>query len=225
MPKYDAHVAAEGATNATLKNALEELGFSDDGLLSRHVTWRDGTPMSSCPLIGIHMSKKYEQKDGIGSDLQKARKLFESHGQTGYGHSEIQLEDVTLKSEGIMRHSHPSFWPLQPQPSAENKKWDVHIAIPKSNMHDQLDELLQFYGFDWIDLKKKHRDNQLFRIYSAQGISHPKIGHKLYSATLSWLQDMNVPQADCKLEVYIEMFRVGNTKIVPPVVNQIEYAT
>ena len=117
----------------------------------------------------------------------------------------------------------PIFNKLNPKPSLENKKWDIHVTIPKNQLEDRLNHLFEEYGFDWIDLKKKHKNNRAFRVYSIQGICPINIGKKLYSSVIEWLENMKVPQADCKIESYIDMFRVGNPSIVPPVIEEVEY--
>lgn len=224
MVKYDAHVGVEGSKNLSLEKELEKLGFLDDGLISRRVTWIKDKPVSSCPLIGIHMSKKYETKESINRDLKTAEELLKQYRAIGYGHSEAIVYDRSIVTDGPLDLKvAPVFNKLNPEPSLENKKWDIHVSIPKNRLDERLDDLLQEYGFDWIDLKKKHRNNQEFRVYSIQGISKVNNGKVLYLSVTQWLEDMKVPKADCKLESYIDMFRVGETSIVPPVVNEIEY--
>ncbi len=224
MAKYDAHLGVEGIKIIPLEEEIEKFGFSDDGLINRRVTWIKDKPASSCPLIGIHMSKKYQTKENINEDLRILENLLYKYKVVGYGHSEVIVYDKSLSSQdkldlGIT----PLFRKLNPEPSLENKKWDIHVSISKSRLDNGLDDLLQEYGFDWIDLKKKHRNNQEFRVYSIQGTSKINKGKILYLSVVNWLEDMKVPQADCKLESYIDMFRVGDTSIVPPVANEIEY--
>ena len=222
--KYDAHIGVEGVKNPRVHARLLELGFHDDGLEGSRITWVKGTPITSCPLIGIHMSKKYESKEVIPQDIQAMKGLLIRYHQTGYGHSEAIMQDQQVLSELPLDLTiEPPFFPLQPHSSPYNKKWDMHISIPKRKLNKDLDALLEEYGFDWIELRKKHKANELYRVFSGQGVNPPSEGRKLYDHTVEWLRKINVPQADCKLEVYIDMFRVGEPKIVPPVIESIKY--
>ncbi len=223
MVKYDAHVGVEGVKNLQLEKEIGGLGFLDDGLISTRVTWVKNQPVTSCPLIGIHMSKKYESKDNIGNDLNAVENLLKKYRATGYGHSEVIVYDTAIRSEEPLNLTNPGFHKLNPKSNLTNKKWDIHISVPKSNLDGRLDNILQEYNLDWIDLKKKHRNNQEFRVYSVQGICPINIGKKLYFSVIEWLENIKIPQADCKLESYIDMFRVGETKIVPPVISEIKY--
>lgn len=225
--KYDAHVGVEGAKNPNVHAQFVDLGFRDDGLVNRRVTWLAGVPVSSCPLIGIHMSKKYEDKESIGRNLTQIKEILTAHKQVGYAHSELVAADAALTShEPLDLSILPTFKHLAPQPKLEDKQWDVHITIPQARLNSSLDTLLQDYGLDWIDLSKPYKQvdsNPLFRVYSAQGINAPQEGRRFYQAVVEWLQAMHVPRADCKMEVYLDMIRVGNPSIVPPVVDRIEY--
>ncbi len=217
--KFDTHVAAQGI-NASLHNALLDLGFKDDGLVGRYISVIDGVPVSSCPLIGIHMSKKANSRNQSLAYLDQTRQLLEKYEMIGYGHSEVTLARDNISSEdGLNLEAKPSFLPLHPSPSQTDKKWDVHITIPYQKLDERLKEVMQQYGFDWIDLNKTSKST--YRVYSAQGICSLDLGKRLYTGVVDWLKNMNVPSAKCKLEKYVNMYRIGNPEIVPPVIDKV----
>jgi len=219
--KFDTHVAAEG-TNQELHDTLLNFGFQDDGLVGRYVKVVNGVAVSSCPFIGIHMSKKEETAKDSLSDLNKTRELMERYKMVGYGHSEVTLAREMISSDDSLDTSiKPRFLPLQPSSSHINKEWDVHITIPKDSLDERLKEAMQMYGFDWIDLRKT--DGRLYRVYSAQGTCSLDTGRKLYACVLDWIRSVNAPSAKCKLEKYVDMYRTGNPEIVPPVVDKVTF--
>lgn len=218
---YDTHVACQGI-NASLHDTLLDLGFQDDGLVGRYVSMVDGVSVSSCPLIGIHMSKKTNARDQSLHTLDQTRNLLEHYKMVGYGHSEVTLSrEILSGNEHIDATVEPNFLPLQLSTSDVNKKWDVHIAIPHTNLNEELRQVMEKYGFDWIDLQKK--DGNVNRVYSAQGICSLDVGKRLYAEVVDWLRDMNVPSAKIKLERYVGMYRIGNPEIVPPVVDKVVF--
>lgn len=221
--RFDTHVATQGKNDA-LRTVLLELGFHDDGLIGRYISVNDEIPTSSCPLIGIHMSKHMDSREKAVADLEETRKLMESHGVVGYGHAEVTLaRDTITSNDALDAYAEPAFFPLKPTLSSTEKKWDVHITIPRFEERDNtaINDLMQRYGLDWIDLRKPIRGD--CRVYSAQGICSLDTGKKLYEAVVDWLQRMHIQQVDCKLEQYVDMYRVGNPEIVPPIVNTVEF--
>lgn len=221
--RFDVHVAAQGKNNA-LHEVLLEKGFHDDGLMGRYTSVSEGIPTSSCPFIGIHMSKHMGSREKAIVDLEETKRLMELHGMVGYGHAEVTLARETItSSDSLDVYVRPAFLPLKPTPSFIEKKWDVHVRIPSFGEGDDtaITDRMQYYGLDWITLRKPmHGD---CRVYSAQGICSLDIGKKLYESVVDWMRKMRVQRADCKLEQYVEMYRAGNPEIVPPIVRAVEF--
>lgn len=221
VAEFDIHVAGQGI-NELLHNALVNIGFQDDGLVGRHVSVVDGVPVSSCPLIGIHMSKKADSRTQSLDDLNETKRLMEEYQMRGYGHSEVTLTREVISSDNpLYPHVKPAFFPLEPSPSKVNKIWDIHIAIPQDRLDNRLKEVMLGYGFDWINLSKPNKSP--YRVYSVQGTCSLDSGRRLYTSVVDWLRNMHVPFARCKLERYVEMYRTGESEIVPPVVNNVRF--
>ena len=227
MTKYDVHVATQGSEELQFERELLDMGFTKDKLVSRQVTFLKGVELSSCPLIGTHMTKKYETPSDIRDDMEKVKGLMEQYSQIGYVHGEVTSLDNTIISHEPFDIVRP--WPvrkLDGQIDKENKKWDIHIALPRRNTPQELEETLEFdnSGLYHIDLNKiRNGEKQPFRVYTIQGINHPQEGRKLWQVMNDWFIDVNAPHVEMKQETYIDMFRVGDPKIVPPTVRNIEY--
>ncbi len=227
MTKYDVHVATQGSEDQKFEKELLDLGFSKDKLVSRQVTFLKGVPLSSCPLIGTHMTKKYEKPTQIREDMEKVKSFMENYQQVGYVHGEITSLDNTILSSEPFQVTRP--WPVQKldaQIDNQNKKWDLHIAVPKRKMPEELERTLNFdnSGLYHIELNKtREGEVQPFRIYTMQGISNPQEGRKLWQVLNNWFIDVNAPHVEMKQETYINMFRVGDPLIVPPTVREINY--
>ena len=180
MTKYDVHVATQGSEDQKFEKELLDLGFSKDKLVSRQVTFLKGVPLSSCPLIGTHMTKKYEKPTQIREDMEKVKSFMENYQQVGYVHGEITSLDNTILSSEPFQVTRP--WPVQKldaQIDNQNKKWDLHIAVPKRKMPEELERTLNFdnSGLYHIELNKtREGEVQPFRIYTMQGIViHKKV--------------------------------------------------
>lgn len=233
--KVDLHVATEGSEDETLQRELEKIGLCPDELLDRHVTFADNVALSACPLIGIHMTKKYdhlspERALSAGKcDMLAVQTYLEESGQVGYAHMEITLPgyDVTLKSNrGIMIQTPWPVRPFKPRFRDENKKWDIHIAVPTSKLTPELAQVFYDSGMYFIELMKiRDGVQQRFRIFTIQSVSNSSEGKQLFQSLKKWFEDINAPHIEMKFEVYADMFRVGAPAIVPPTIDKIAYAT
>ncbi len=227
MTKYDVHVATQGSEDPSFEQELFKIGFSKDQLVSRQVTFLKGLPHSSCPLIGTHMTKKYDKPSGIEEDMLIVRNLMEDNNQLGYVHGEVTSLDNTIISQEPFKIVRP--WPIErldAQLGKENKKWDLHIALPVSKTPEALEEVLRYEnsGLYHIELNKvREGEKQLFRVYTMQGIGNPQQGRILWQALNNWFIDVNAPWVEMKQETYINMYRVGNPLIVPPTVREVVY--
>ncbi len=232
--KVDLHVATEGAEDSVLETCLHEIGLHSDELVDRHVTFVDDIAMSSCPLIGLHMTKKYDEftpDEAIATarhDIAIVKNLLEEHKQVGYAHMEMTLPefDVTLKSTRLAQYKP---WPVkrfEPTFRADNKKWDIHIAIPVDMLDDQLSKVFYQSGMYYIELKKVRSGvEKTFRIYTIQSVSPAADGRQLFNVLKQWFEDCRVPHVEMKYEIYMDMFRTGAPHIVPPTVDRVEYST
>ncbi|MBX9685306.1 MAG: hypothetical protein K2X27_01315 [Candidatus Obscuribacterales bacterium] len=231
--KIDLHVATEGSEDLSLENSLKKLGLTPDELVDRHVTFVDNVAVSACPLIGIHMTKKYDDLDADEAmaagkaDMIKIKSELESSGQIGYAHLELTLPeyDVTIKSGAGMCLTQA--WPLKrfkPCFRADNKKWDIHIAIPVDSLTSELSKIFYESGMYYIELMKIRAGvQQRFRIYTIQSISAANEGKAMFQALKKWFQDCSLPHVEMKFEIYVDMFRVGDPLIVPPTIDHVEF--
>lgn len=234
MVKFDVHVATQGSEDIELAAAFAELGFRRDALVDRHVTFDAGLPLSACPLIGLHMSKKYDEFDPqtarrmIAHDMALAERMLVESGQTGYAHSEITVDtrDVVISSTEPLAIDRP--WPVgkfEPRPSAEPRKWDLHIAIPLNRLPAELADVLACdrSGLYHIDVRKtRHGVESVFRVFTIQGTSSAIEGQKLFDVVKEWFTAVHAPYVEMKQETLVKMVRVGDPMIVPPTIDAMQ---
>lgn len=238
MPEFDLHVATEPMQSPVLEQQLLSLGLKHDSLLDRHVDFHGNVAISACPLIGLHMTKKYpglpaqSAKAALSADLQEVNQLLLNHQAIGYAHGEVTHDgyDTTIaKAIGGQSPLEVSIseWPVcrfQPTRTSEDKKWDLHIAVPISVLTEDLKSVLAESGMYSIDLKKVRNGRpEVFRIYTIQGTSSPADGMKLFQVLKYWLEAHSLAGVEMKQETYIGMIRVGDPLIVPPTVNTVEF--
>jgi len=243
MAEFDAHVATQDQ-NEEFESALEEIGFTHDNLLSRRVSWFRGKELSACPLIGTHMTKKYVTREEVIYDVRKVRELLVRFNQKGYVHGEVVSKDITIRHD---KNTTPALltekftiktpWPFKnfnAQLQKDDKKWDIHIALPIHYIPTQLAQVLDYEKSGLYDiLLNKERNVKIegisvqvrlpFRVYTMQGISLPSEGLKVHEALVTWFKSIKVPWVEVKMETYIGMHRVNNPEIVPPTVHEIKY--
>lgn len=235
MIKFDMHVATENNDVPELEQELMQLGLKPDGLVDRHVDFHGKVMVSACPLIGLHLTKKYDHLSSkeallmIGSDMKAVESLLRAYNAVGYAHAEAAHSncDVTIKSNADFVNVEP--WPVAPfKPcfSDKNKKWDIHIAIPLDCLPDELADVLTQSGMYSIDLAKV-RDGQrkIFRIFTIQGVSSPTEGKMLFDSLSSWFSLVGAPHVEIKCETYVDMVRVGEPMIVPPTIDRVDFLT
>jgi hypothetical protein len=228
---FDLHVATELTSSNNLARALEALGLHHDQLVGRKVNFYNNVMVSACPLIGLHMSKKYDNlpNSQIGCqmslDMQEIERLLKQYGETGYAHTEVTPAgfDQTIRSQAPFRSMIP--WPVakfSPTFSGKNKKWDIHVAIPLDHLPNELETVLEASGMYSIDLVKKREGlEKVFRVYTIQSTSSPCTGQALYAVLVDWFQAIKAPYIEIKQETYVQMFRVGDPLIVPPTIEQV----
>ncbi len=233
MPKFDLHVATEPMVSTSVETALLALGLYHDELLERHVNFHGNVAFSACPLIGLHMTKKYDDLSAaeapvqLANDLEAVRILLEKHGAIGYAHGEVTNDncDVTIIGEGIC--SELPLWPVkkfEPAHSILNKKWDIHVAIPTDALTDNITRVMEASGMYSIDLAKtRSGQRKIFRIYTIQGVSSPVDGARLFRVLSTWFRQAGIARVEIKQETYTGMVRVGETAIVPPTINRVEF--
>ncbi len=235
MMKIDLHVATQGSQNKELEQTLQSLGLNPDAMIDRHVTFLGDVAISACPLIGLHMTKKYdalslaEARSESAYDMAMVRQKLIESGDVGYAHLEVTLPgcDMTIKSQSPMRLTPP--WPVakfEPTFSAKNKKWDIHVAIPLDTLTAELEATLCNSGMYYIELLKIRDGVECkFRIYTIQGLSTPTEGRQLFNALCDWFYDVSARHVEIKQETYIDMFRVGDPEIVPPTIESVAFLT
>ena len=222
MVEYDVHVATQETRDPMFEQELSRIGFTIDPLVEPRAMF----PRGGYPLLGTHMTKKYSDPNSIKTDMETARKLMEEWGQIGYIHGEVTSADLTILSK-VNLDMKP--WPIQrfgSQPHTEDKKWDIHIAIPEYKLPPSLEEVLHHSnsGLYYISLLKNREGvERVFRAYTIQGINSPAEGRKLFEVLTHWFCDSRVPYAEMKQETYVGMFKVGSPRIIPPTIREIHY--
>jgi|SRR3989338_6929035 len=246
MVEYDVHVATQETRDPMFEQELSRIGFTIDPLVEPRAMF----PRGGYPLLGTHMTKKYSDPNSIKTDMETARKLMEDMtkkysdpnsiktdmetarklmeewGQIGYIHGEVTSADLTILSK-VNLDMKP--WPIQrfgSQPHTEDKKWDIHIAIPEYKLPPSLEEVLHHSnsGLYYISLLKNREGvERVFRAYTIQGINSPAEGRKLFEVLTHWFCDSRVPYAEMKQETYVGMFKVGSPRIIPPTIREIHY--
>src|SRR5579883_3061640 len=152
MTQFDLHVATEPDFSEELEEQLLAIGLQHDKLLDRHVGFYGKVEVSACPLIGLHLTKKYsststtEARQVIDQELHYVEGLLKKYGAVGYAHGEVTHDqyDTTIRKGGIFHNR--VVWPVKPFVptfSSSNKKWDIHIAIPIDQFPEQLKETLE----------------------------------------------------------------------------------
>lgn len=233
MAQFDLHVATEADFPVELETQLVAMGLEPDNLLDRHVSFYGKVQYSACPLIGLHLTKKYtstpvaETKHKIEQELYCVEALLKKHRTVGYAHGEVTHDeyDVTIRGEGPFNEHLP--WPVKPfvpAISSSNKKWDIHIAIPIDQCSDKLQQILEASGMYSIDLLKvRDGRERVFRVFTIQGTSSPADGQCLFAVLRNWFSQSNAPYVEMKQETYVGMVRVGEPLIVPPTIEQVDY--
>ncbi len=230
----DVHIAAEPANDAHVAAQLVELGFTHDILIARHVSFYKGVPLSSCPLIGLHMTKKYGDAPAAAArrsamaDMQAAVEILRNHDLVGYAHAETVPDgaDLTIKSSQPFNPVSP--WPVAPfEPvfSTANKLWDIHISIPIDQLVPALVATMEASGMYSIEVQKIRAGKPTnFRVFTIQGVSSPREGRRLFDVLALWFEQANVPYVEMKQETYLGMQRIGQPQIVPPTIDAVHYA-
>lgn len=226
MNEWDIHVAAQ-EDHAAAKAAFEKIGFFHDGLETNHVTFSND--QTSCPLIGIHMTRKFDSPHDMPATMQKVRDVLEKYNLTGYAHAEATAIDYSFRADAYQSRAS---WPLERFDAKSRKiekKWDIHLAIPRNNTAAELEELLMESGMYHIDVRKpanpdKGRPEEaVYRVHTIQGVNSMQEGKDITLALARFLGDNTVPYADLKMERYLTgecaMFRVNNPAIVPPTID------
>lgn len=227
MARYDVHVATEGAESPDFRADMESRGFVDDRLLRRTLDYppfvREGVPP---PVIGLHMSKRGDfGLQDVKREMAEMKDLIHRYEQVGYVHAEVAVARTAFEAEGPYRHAE---WPLErlePRFRAEEKKWDLHLAVALDSLPPALQDILQYEvsGFDCLDrIKVRDGVDRPTRIYTVQGVCNPRDGRYLFDVLTDWFRNAHNP-VKLKLEATIDMFRVGDPAIVPPTVDSIQY--
>lgn len=229
----DVHIAAEPANDAAVAAQLVELGFTHDNLVARHVSFYKGVPLSSCPLIGLHMTKKYVDEPAALArrsalaDMQAAVEILRNHDLVGYAHAETVPAgaDLTIKSNHPFSPVTP--WPVAPfEPvfSTANKLWDIHISLPVTQLVPALAATMEASGMYSIEVQKIRNGAAInFRVFTIQGVSSPREGRRLFEVLARWFEQANAPYIEMKQETYLGMERVGQPQIVPPTIDTVQY--
>ena len=229
MSDFDLHVATEICEfNNEIGRELEQMGLDHDPLLERRVDFYGDTLMSACPLIGLHMTKKYaymsasEARDNVLADIAQVEVLLRKRNVIGYAHGELTNVGCDLTVLSSAPFSLCQRWPVErfePRFNGESKQWDIHLAIPVDSFPKELERVLQSTGMYSIDLLKIRNGRSLrFRVFTIQGVSPQPQGKILFESMVNWLRAVNVPHAEIKLETYLAMIRNGNPGIVPPTI-------
>jgi hypothetical protein len=113
-PLFDMHVATDAPSEGLvfareeLREKFEAWGFSHDELVHHGLTFgpRTATAYESCPLIDIHMSKKFSGEHGSITMKETERKVIEAMtaaGLPGYFHSEFVVKDIHVFQHNLSR--------------------------------------------------------------------------------------------------------------------------
>ena len=229
---FDIHIATEGTQNAALKQKLVALGFKDDDMAERHVTFdkKTGLFYTSCPLIGIHMSRKFATSDcrPVFAVAKQLERLMNTVGakETGYLHAEREWQDTVINPASKRFNPQVPFpcGYLKSRPRAKNKKWDIHIAIKKNELPKSLKDMLMSHGFYFIVLwKTREGKREQHVIFTIQGVSNAKDGLELFKRMQDWFMAAGGPRVEMKLEVTNVMKRFNNPMVVPPTVTEVKF--
>jgi len=233
MLKYDLHVATESCDDENLERALVNLGLTDDKLVNRHFNFYGSVAVSACPLIELHMSKKYGQEQtsdvltNVRKDIKQIEALMRHYHVTGYAHAEVTRSkyDLTITSNKEFYPCIP--WPIarfQPGFSTKEHRWDIHVAIPIDELPSQLATIIEQGGMYSIErLKTRNGITRIFSVYTIQGSCPAKDGRLLFDSLVKWFHAVNAPYIEIKMETYITLIKVGKPTILPPVVDRVQF--
>lgn len=233
-PLFDMHVATDAPSEGLvfareeLREKFEAWGFSHDELVHHGLTFgpRTATAYESCPLIDIHMSKKFSGEHGSITMKETERKVIEAMtaaGLPGYFHSEFVVKDIHVEpvTSGLMLRPFP-FAPFDLARREVPKVWDFHVAAEHDAVPEALRRLLlQNEVYSLLRRKMREGREKIFEVFTLQGISSREEGQEVFDTFMKWWVESNGPPADAKLEYTTKMQTFHNPRLVPPTVDRI----
>lgn len=222
--QYDFHIATDqGADSGHLRSRLLELGFVDDQLVHRGLTFPREVAVlyEACPLIDIHMSIKTDsfcQQQRIQEEVLRA---VATTSCAGYWHAEWTKWDARVEpTRSKLRICKPAFRPLQAWPRQTHKKWDLHISFLEDDISTKLRQELMSAGLYWLTRRKNGKQ---YAVVTIQGVNPIREGEWLAQQLMWWLTLMGCPAFDLKFEITTAMGTFNNPKLVPPTIDTISW--
>lgn len=218
---YDIHVATDAGGNSTaLRQELLRLGFTDDKLVHRGLTFNTSTGQhyTACPLIDIHVSKKTSSVVELRRLQAIVDSLLRNSGCSGYWHSEYTELDVTMVGSAGTTRRLPPFKPMNVRPRDQQKVWDLHVAMVSDNVSSWLSAVLLEHGMYSI---KRIKPIGNVTVWTLQGVSGLAEGREFARRLLWWLCSIEAPDFDFKFEITLDMSLISGPALVPPTVKNI----
>ena len=225
--QYDMHIATEAGDSVAVKEAITALGFKDDNLADRKLIFDQETAQhyTSCPAIVVHASKKVQDPSELRELEIAVQKIMEKTESTGYWHSECVWEDKHIESRATFAPKPLPFARLSSRPRAEEKIWDIHLAIRERTLPTGFSELLIENGIYYLARLKRVPDGgeERYAVFTVQGVNRFSEGKRLYAELCEWLEAVGAPQCDIKLELTTAMKPHNSPSAIPPTIDRIEW--
>jgi len=216
---FDLHVATDAGGDSTqLRSELASLGFHDDKLIERGLTFPKGAAAlySACPLIDVHMSMK------LGRQSRRLEEqvvgLMRDSGCSGYWHSEKTMWDAVITPAIPFTLLPPPFKPLSLERREQNKRWDLHVSFLNEEMTSELRACLIEAGLYYL---LRQKPCGVAAVLTVQGVNLVSEGFEFSRRLLWWLVQMGAPRFDFKFEVTVGMGKVNEPQLVPPTIAEV----
>lgn len=233
MRERDAHVATQGAggKESVFAKTLEELGFQDDRLSQNRIIIEQEDLLSSCPIIDIHMSRKFGMETVAEiRDLQtQLDELFASNPEAiGYWHTETTAEDllITPKQEVFNSSLKVPFAVTDLQSRQEQyKSCDCHFAIKRNLVSETFLKMMYQAGLYSISRLKPTGVNGAIEewvVLTLQFVTKVSEGLKFFKKFTEYYQECGGPPLYAKFEITTNE-RVYRGALTPPTTSFVRY--
>ncbi len=223
--EYDMHIATEDGDSETVKRDLDTLGFKDDNLADRKLIFDPETEKhyTTCPAIVVHASKKVENHPELRELEIEVDKIMQETNSTGYWHSELVWRDKPIESQSAFALKPLPFARLLSRPRGKEKVWDIHLAIREKLIPKGFSDVLIQNGVYYLARWKKVPDGsqERFAVFTVQGVNSFNEGKRFYSELCEWLEAVDAPPCDIKIELTTAMKLYNSPRAVPPTIDQI----
>lgn len=229
--EFEIHFAAEaGSVSSYFMAKLSKAGFRDDALVEAGVRFPPicVPAVSSCPLIGAHVTWDTFDRREYLTKLAKFREIMsqpEASACIGYAHAEVTRSDEDVYFYRC-EFDHAARFPVAPLYAVVKprpKTWDIHVSARLATLHPDLEEVLRHGGLYSIDLRKGSRG--VFRVFTTQGVWSPAEGRQLFASIVDYLQKAGGFEGTAKFEQTVFFETYGQTALVPPTIDRVQYVT